>query len=154
MQKLELKTKLLKASIRKHQTVTDDFNIRLADLKEGEQNVNDEEFDGGRSAQKAQMDAEVMLLNDQLQFAREEMDLLQKIKSKNDTLMGLGALGAVVVTDKATFFVSTSIEQFKVDRKTFVGLSTKSPLFKAMKGKQKGDHFSFNDITYHIEEIF
>lgn len=154
MQKAALKRKLLDECIRKHQSVIDDFNVRLNDLKESMKNANDEELDGGQIAQKMRMDAEALALINQRQFAVAEMELLQKLNFDNDALADQAELGAVVLTDKETFFVSSSIEQFDVDGKTYLGLSTHSPLFKAMEGKRKGDQFGYNKVVYTIEELF
>lgn len=154
MEKLALKNKLLTESIKRQQSLINDFNTRLADLKVSERIAIEEELDESRSSQKAQVDSEVMLLNSQLQFAKKEMDVLRSLTSTKSSLVDHADLGAVVVTDKGTFFVSSSIEQFKVDGKTYFGLSTQSPLFNVMKGKQKGDRFSLNNITYSIKEIF
>ncbi len=154
MEKNALKEKLLKACISKHQSVIDDFNARLHELNQSMQNINDEEIDGGQNAQKMRMDAEALALINQLQFANTEMGLLQKMNFENESRADQAKLGAVVATDKETFFVSSSIEQFNVNGKTYLGLSIHSPLFKAMAGKRKGDEFSYNNVAYTITEIF
>lgn len=155
MDKKELKKKMLEESIKKHQTVINDFSTRISELKEEEENLEYESYNSmARRPYNEQVMPEVEAINRQLQFANEEMDLLYKLQNSEDVMRNEVNLGAAVETDKGTFFVSASIEQFNVDGEEMMGLSTKSPLFQAMSGKKKGDTFSHNDITYKIRDVF
>jgi hypothetical protein len=154
MQKNTIKQKLLTECIRKQQSVIDDFNTRLQDLKESEYTAAEDELDGSRQGQKAQADSELNMLVTQLEFANSEKELLEKLQADIHAYTDVAEIGAMVVTDKITFFVSASIEQFSVDERAYVGLSIHSPLFQVMKGKREGDTFSFNKVTYTIKEIF
>lgn len=145
---------MLQAGIQKQQLLIDDFKTRLKALTESEHLSNDAELDGTQSAQKAQMEAEINLLNDQLQFANEEMILLQGLQARTDTPCHQITLGAVVVTDSNTFFVSASLEAFQLNGETFIGISTHSPLYKTMMGKKKGESFNFQGTTYSIKDVF
>jgi hypothetical protein len=62
--------------------------------------------------------------------------------------------GTVVRTDKETFFISVGIEEFNVDGQPVFGISVQSPIYRVMKGKKVGEHFTYNGITCLIEEIF
>lgn len=154
MRKQNLKEKLLTECIRKQKSIIHDFNLRLMELKEIEADAADEELDGSRQGQRAQADSELFLLTKQLDFAQREMEFLESLQSKVHSPAEVIEAGAVVVTDKLTFFISVSIEQFTVDGKLYAGLSVYSPLFLAMRGKRTGETFTFNRITYLINEIF
>jgi hypothetical protein len=154
MQNQNPKERILAECIRKQQSVIQDFTTRLHEIKENEENAADEELDGSRQGQKAQADSEFSLLNNQLEFAIGEMNLLENLQNKISSPMGRIDVGAVVVTDKLTFFISVSIEQFTVDGRPYVGLSTYSPLFEVMKDKKTGESFSFNKTKYTISEIY
>lgn len=144
---------MLSACIARQQSLMDDFKERINFLLTEDSNADDE-HDNNRMAQDALRLAELNMLNDTLAFARQEMTILQQLKFLEDMAHDRVKLGAVVVTDKQTFFVCVSIEQFTVDGKTYVGISTSSPLFHAMRGRQEGDTFAYKGTLYHIEEIF
>jgi hypothetical protein len=61
--------------------------------------------------------------------------------------------GAIVITDKNSFFVSVSTGEFVVEGEQYTGVSLSSPLYQAMKGLAKGDHFMCRGIAYKIMEI-
>lgn len=154
IQKQNLKEKLLAECIKKQKSIIHDFNLRLLELKENEDNATEEEMDGSRQGQKAQADSELSLLNNQLEFASKELALLENLQTKIRNPADVVETGAVVITDKLTFFVSVSIEQFSVDGQGYVGLSVQSPLFQLMKGKREGETFTYNKINYLINEVF
>lgn len=154
MEKIELKKKMLEASIRKHQRVIDDFSARLKELKEEGVVLTEEGYQQPQRPYNEQIIPETDALNRQMQFANEEMDLLYKLQNQNGELHDQAGLGSAVETDKGTFFVSASIEQFSVDGREIMGLSTKSPLFLAMKGKRKDETFTYNQTTYKITDVY
>jgi transcription elongation GreA/GreB family factor len=88
----------------------------------------------------------------ELAFLREEMMTLENLdwQTDKDSVQP----GAVVATDKQTFFISISIEDVEVDGQTVYGISTGAPLFGAMRGLKQGDSFQFNDRKYTIKDIY
>ncbi len=154
IEKIALKNKMLEACIKKQQSVLNDFKARIKTLMENEGLGNEEEYDNSQLANIAQGIVEANALNDALDFANREMNQLLYLKSIHDDIHEKAEFGAVVVTDIATFFISTSIEQFDLDGETFIGLSIYSPLFLKMKGKRKGETFFYNGVTHQIDDIF
>lgn len=151
----KFKRDVLQAAIKKHKSVIDDFQVRIDSLLKSEPVVNEGALDYGQQSLTAEsIITEVNPLGDQLQFANEELKLLYDMLAHQDDVHEEVELGAIVVTDKETFFVSASIEGFTVDGKSVFGLSTEAPLYKAMEGKREGDSFSYNSNTYTIKEIF
>ncbi|MEB2777429.1 hypothetical protein SYJ56_19095 [Algoriphagus sp. D3-2-R+10] len=98
--------------------------------------------------------SEINLIEEELEFAKEEMRVLNYIKSNLKKLHKTPELGAVVVTDKASFFISVSIEEFMVGENRYFGISTQSPIFKAMRGKSRFETFTYGSTDYLIKEIF
>lgn len=151
---VKFKKRILQAGIYKHQTVIDDFRQRISEMKNADVNVSEEQYDSHSQSHKEEAVAEISLLSDQLQFANHELEELRRIEVYLDHPHSVVEFGTVVVTDKATFFVSASIEQFFVDDEPIFGLSVQSPLYKSMRGKRVGETFSYNQISYFIKEIF
>lgn len=145
---------MLQASIVKQEALIDDFKIRIENILSTSGLGNEEEYDNNELAQKTQASEEINSLNEGLKLANEEMDVLTALQPMLSSQQTSAASGSVVVTNRDTFLVSVSTEQFEVDGKTFIGVSVKSPLYKAMKGKTKGDKFSCKGITYEILDIF
>jgi transcription elongation GreA/GreB family factor len=152
--RVEFKKKVLAAARRKHEQVIQDFRQRIKDAMANDGTVNEEEYDNHQQSFKAGILAEVNLLNNELDFVNRELDEIRKIENFNDTVHYEVEFGSVVRTDKATFFVSASIERFCVGDDEILGLSVESPLYLAMKGKHAGDVFHYRDTNYLIKEIF
>lgn len=149
-----LKKKLLEACIVKQQSLIDDFNVRIRNLLDSQGLGNEEEYDSNELSQKAQAAEEINSINEALSLANEEMAVLDSLQRISKEEAHNVSPGAVVATNRDTFFISASIEQFDLDGDTWIGLSTKSPLYKAMKGKKKGDSFKCNGIAYKILDLF
>lgn len=149
-----LRGKLLEACIEKQQALIDDFKSRVAELVSTPGLGNEESYDNEILGQQSQRVAEVDNLHRALDLANNEMDDLLRLSGRKKELHSRVEPGAVVVTDRDTIFVSVSIEQFEVDGEPYVGISTKSPLYAAMKGKQAGDTFECAGIAYNILEVF
>ncbi len=150
-----MKKRMLEESIKKHKSVVDDFSARISELREEEESLNYEAYNSmARRPYNEQVMPELEAIDIQLQFANEELDLLNRLKKSEDLTRDEVKLGAAVETDKGMFFVSASIEQFQIDGREMVGLSIKSPLYLAMEGKRKGDTFTYNNTTYRISDVF
>lgn len=152
MEKIEVKKRIIEEGKMKHQSVIDDFRLAIRRMRE------DTGFEEGTLALdeqgsiKEQTLAEISRIADELNFAVSEMDLLNRINT--GSLHDEVNFGSVVVTDKSTFFISVSIEDFEANGQEIIGISTETPLYAVMKGLKKGDSFSYNQTTYHIEDVF
>ena len=62
--------------------------------------------------------------------------------------------GAVVMTDKARFYISVSLGEFFYKGDRFYAISPESPMAKKMNGLKAGDEFILNKIHQKIVEIF
>lgn len=63
-------------------------------------------------------------------------------------------LGDVVHTDQGKFFVAVPAGEFTVNGETYRGISTESPLFKALLGKHDGDKVSVNGNEFTLKKSF
>lgn len=148
------KRPILEAAIRQHETVIADFREGIRQMMANEGNVNEEEYDQQTQAMVAETSADVDRLAGQLSFANQELSELirmrQSIDEKHDTVQR----GSVVVTDRDTFFVSSSIERFQAEGMSYFGLSPASPLYQVMKGLKAGDTFSYGKTTYQVLNVY
>ena len=152
-QKTAFKHRIIDACIEKQQRLFTDFRDRIETLLEPSGLGNEEEFDNNELSQMSQKTDEVVALNNELRFSLQELETLEQLKKEiHEQLEVLP--GAVVVTNDETFFVSVSTENFEVDGKKFIGVSAQSPFYHAMKGKKKGDSFSFNQRSYRITDLY
>lgn len=155
MEKIVMKKRMLDASIRRHQQVIDDFDTRLAELKTEDEAISEEGFQQPQRPYNEQVMPEENVINQQLQQANAEMELLNEIKNTgSDELHRRIGAGSVVKTDKGTFFVAAATGQFEVDGEEIIGISDNSPIFQAMKGKGRDDRFDYNEQHYTIQEVY
>jgi hypothetical protein len=154
IEKSELKKKMLAACIAKQQSLIYDFRERIKSLTEAQGLGNEESYDAGELSLQSSRVSEINTLNQLLEFANQELELLENLKITQDLIHDRAVLGAVVVTGNKTFYISASIENFTVDGQPYFGISAHSPLFEAMSGKRKGDSFSFKGRHYEITDIF
>jgi vacuolar-type H+-ATPase subunit D/Vma8 len=152
--RIAMKNRILQAAKRKQEQIISDFRQRIKDAMATEGNVNEEEYDNHHQSFKAGILAEVNLLNNELEFVNRELEQIMRIENFKDTVHEFVEFGSVVRTDRSTFFVSASIEEFEADGETVFGLSIDSPLYHVMKGKRVGESFSYRTYTYVITEIF
>ncbi|WP_171100446.1 hypothetical protein [Ruegeria sp. HKCCD7255] len=61
--------------------------------------------------------------------------------------------GAVIKFNNRRFVVCVSTTRFEVDGKTYMGISTQSPIFLAMSGLQEGDVFTHNGTEFEVQEV-
>jgi len=153
-EKIELKKRMLDACIIKQRSLAEDFKARIQSLTETTGLGNEEAYDNLENAANASKIPEINTLNELLEFANREMQLLYNMKLTQNLIRDTPTAGAVVVTSENTFLISASIEEFVVNGKKYIGISTESPLFQAMKGKHKGDTFNYQGKHYRINDIF
>ncbi len=61
--------------------------------------------------------------------------------------------GAVIKFNNRRFVVCVSTTRFEVEGKTYMGISTQSPIYLAMVGLQKGDVFTHNGTEFEVQEV-
>jgi transcription elongation GreA/GreB family factor len=63
-------------------------------------------------------------------------------------------LGDIIETDQGNFFVGAASDEFEVDGKKYRGISTDSPLFRALLGKQNGDTVEVNGNKFTLNNSY
>jgi len=61
--------------------------------------------------------------------------------------------GALVLTGSLNFYIGISTKQFQHEKKTYFGLNTDAPIYKALAGAKPGDDVVFNGQEYKVLEI-
>lgn len=149
----ELRKKLIDACIAKQQLLINNFKDRIKTLTENEGLGNEESYGSEDTASNSAKAAEINALNNQLEFANRELELLESLRATQHVTRNRVALGAIVATNLHTFFVSASLENFEVNGRPYVGISTQSPIYQAMEGKSAGETFTFKGTRYEIRAI-
>ena len=147
------KQQVLEEAIKRQLSLIADFRERISDLMANDGNTNEEEYDLQSQAIMHENTSKVNLINNQLWFANEELQRLYKLQTNIHYRNETAQLGALVTTDRGIFFVSTSIEKFTVDGTPIFGLSTQSPLFQSMIGKNAGEEFEYKGTKYVIQSV-
>jgi hypothetical protein len=141
---------ILDACLKTQKDFIDNFKMRLESMES-----DAFEFDHSPSQTESRAAGKIELLNamgKELDFAKREMELLKMLNAdKESTIVELGAL---VITDKRTFYISVSIEEIKVQDMTVFGISVKAPIYASMMGLKKESIFKFNETEYHIKAIY
>jgi hypothetical protein len=153
IQKDTLKKRLLEVCIQKQYTLIEDFKSRINSLLSSEGLGNEEMYDNNELSQNSQKTNEVNSLNEELEFANRELVVLTRLTEQVSKQHETVESGSLVATNHGSFFISVSTEQMDLDGESFIGISTHSPLFVAMQGKQKGGRFICNGTSYKIKSI-
>lgn len=129
-----------------------DFEGRMRDLQETETGGGNEQSDLTTTAFDNEAKELFSKFEDQLKFAQNELAILKGLPNPSK-MSDEVEVGAVVMTDKINFLIAVSVENFDVEGKTFIGISTKAPIYKAMAEKKTGETFSFNGNDYKILDV-
>lgn len=62
--------------------------------------------------------------------------------------------GAVVSFNKRHFVVAVSTSAFECEGRSYMGISTQSPIYAAIDGLKKGESFTFNGRKTKLDEVF
>lgn len=87
------------------------------------------------------------------QLERHENQLLGLQRLDPHAQMDAIDVGAVVSTDQRNFIIGPSIEEFQAGGRSFQGLTPEAPLFKALRGKRKGDHVIFGGMACTVLDV-
>lgn len=99
---------------------------------------------------REEMQEEIYHLDRQMHALRTMLqDFSRIIPAKNETAQ----LGAVVITNKARFYISVGLGEFFFEGDRFYAISPESPMAQIMMGKVPGEEFTLNNIHQKIEKI-
>jgi transcription elongation GreA/GreB family factor len=89
----------------------------------------------------------------QLKVLNQDAVILNRIKTQKAESNKAG-LGSVIQTDKAIYFLATSIGLVSVGDQKIFSISTASPIGKALVGKALGESFEFNGAKQVIKGLY
>lgn len=144
-----VKSNLLAACIEKQQLMMKTAQEVIRDIQESalEGRSNEEMTD----AFAAQCHNEQSMYARRLHEATGILTILDRAKSvKHSNKIGFGSL---VITRQQNFLIAASIGAFNLEGCDFIIISAQTPVFKAMEGKEAGEHFEFRDREFEILEV-
>lgn len=94
---------------------------------------------------------EINNLQRQLNEARNQQALLQKVNTDSSAKVQNGAL---IETDKGLLYIAASVGEVILDNRKVMTVSTESPLAKAMAGLTGGQNFSLNNTSQTVKQIW
>ena len=152
MNKLGIKKRILEENRSNQQLLRDDLRQPGQERVEGANQNEDDDFTNRFESTREEVMHEINLVAPQADAAQAQLQLLDRMEA--ETLHGQVKSGSVVLTDQQNLFVSTSLPVFEVEGKQYLGVSTDSPIYHAMRDKKKGDSFTLNGVQYYIEDVF
>ena len=99
---------------------------------------------------REEMQEEIYQMQKQQAFLNGLRRDMVKVKNSSAEIVRLGAL---VITNKARFYISVGLGEFFFERDRFYAISEISPMAQIMKGKKAGDSFVLNNISQTIEAV-
>ncbi len=87
----------------------------------------------------------------QLLQSKKDWVVLQKMETEIKEKV---EIGAIVVTDKVTYFMAVSLGQQRVEGMSFMVISPSSPIGKLLLGREVGDQIVFNGTKQSITAVF
>lgn len=87
----------------------------------------------------------------QLAELQTQIEILQKINPEQSQQNV--ALGSVVKTSGANYFIAVSIGEIKINNQSFYGISAATPIGKLLLSKHVGDIINFRSQKFTILEI-
>jgi len=154
LENIDTKKKMLEACIDKLHAFTQAIKARMKQSMQKERSLTNASDDGAALLSAAVEKIENKALEYDLDNAVKEMRILEYLRKTNEEEHEKVGLGAVVITHRNTFFVSTDLQRFDLDGDKFIAISSQCPLFKSMRGKKRGDKFIHKDLSYQILDIY
>lgn len=103
-----------------------------------------DKFETGR----AMMQIEEAKLNHQLSEAIKVREVLDQIKP--GTGSGRIASGSLVATNRGNYFLAVGLGKVKLAGRTFFCTSLESPIGQLLHGREVGDAFEFNELSFEV----
>lgn len=144
------KPQILQACIQKQERTIEDFERGIAELKN--QLCSQEESESQEHRPSPERRELLLRMEHELAFLNYEMAVLRQIEE--DKSLDVVDMGAVVVTNQRTFFISASIERVEIEGLTVIGISQKAPIYQVMKGKKAGESFDYGGVRFEILEVY
>jgi len=99
---------------------------------------------------REEMQEEIYQMQKQLASLKDLQRNMTKVLNNSTERV---AIGSLVFTNKARFYISVSLGEFFYEGDRFYAISEESPMAKILFGKEAGDSFVLNNIAQTIENV-
>ncbi|OWR15074.1 MULTISPECIES: hypothetical protein [Chryseobacterium group] len=99
---------------------------------------------------REEMQEEIYQMQKQLASLKDLQRNMTKVLNNSTQRV---AIGSLVFTNKARFYISVSLGEFFYEGDRFYAISEESPMAKILFGKKAGDSFVLNNIAQTIENV-
>ena len=99
---------------------------------------------------REEMQEEIYQMQKQLASLKDLQKNMTKVLNASTQRV---AVGSLVFTNKARFYISVSLGEFFYEGDRFYAISEESPMAKILFGKKAGDSFVLNNIAQTIENV-
>jgi hypothetical protein len=150
-QKINLKSRLLQECIRMQGTLADNAKNAMVNAQQvanDEKSTMEDKFESFREQMQIERDMYAKLYDEAL----TSLENLKKIDV--DNIRKVVVTGTLVITSLQKYFVAGSLGKINLDGESYMAISPLSPIFQAMAGKKKGQHFMFRDQKAEILEVW
>ncbi len=130
------------------QTVEEIISSNQKALQSETKNSAGDKHETGR----AMLQLEMEKAGQQLQGITQMKEILARIDISKKSK--IAHLGSIVLTDKASYFLSISSGQLKFGDKQYFSVSISSPIGRLLLGKKEKETVVFNGAKQKIKEIF
>ena len=156
MDKLELKRKVIEKALEQVKStlkgIEETAKMKMSAGASSGSSVTQGSFGSGDTGIE-DMSKEVAAMNmKEAEHLKKVIDTFENYKFEQEHEKA-GPL-AMVVTNKGNFFITYAVNNVKINGETYFMLATNAPIYNEMKGKKKGDKFSFNGNTFEIKDVF
>lgn len=95
--------------------------------------------------------AEMNFLSKNIEILEKEITSIKQVEL--DSVHSEVDFGSLVETSLGNLMVCAAQEEFDVNGLKFIGVSMRSPVFKAMKGLKAGSEFEVNGATHKVLDL-
>jgi len=153
MEKLTIKKQLFEKAIQQQQTLVNDIQKRLSDLKESITSLEVGSFGGSDDARREEDVEDIQQEKIHLANAKAELNKLETLYQvlQIDSKVNVGS---IVKTELFNFIFAINMPQIEANGERYILVSEQAPVFKALEGKTVGEEAQINRHHYTIKEIF
>lgn len=150
---MELATKkgLLAFCIRKNQDRLNDITFAMAQAQEAIENDTKSSAGDKYETTREMVQQDLNRYQEQLVQAKKDAVILQQLEIEPKPSV---SPGAIVVTDRAHYFIATSLGKQDVAGAEYMIISAVSPIGRLLLGKGSGDTILFNGTTQTIQAVY
>ncbi|MGO1245008.1 MAG: hypothetical protein ACTJHT_04930 [Sphingobacterium sp.] len=148
---MEIKDVLYKVCLQRNNARLDEINHAIGQSQEAIENDTKSSAGDKYETTREMIQQDLNRFHDQLAQAKVDEHLLHQIDLGAKLTV---ALGAVVLTDRAFYFIAISLGRIEYNGDVYMVVSPSSPIGALMLGKSTGDSITFNGISQTIVQVF